>query len=146
VAFVLQYGWGLAPCNLCVWERYPYGVALLAALLGPVLGRPRLGLAIAGLALLGNAGLSAYHVGVEEGIFALPEGCIVTGTADSVEALRAQLAQATPRCDQVSAQWLGLSLAAWNAVLALLLSALALAGAFLPIAGSRKPQRSDPRS
>jgi disulfide bond formation protein DsbB len=135
VAFLLQYGFGVEPCNLCIWERWPYAFAILATLGGTALGRPRLGLALTGLALLANAGLAAYHVGVEEGLFALPEGCTTSGQASSIEELRAQLAAAPARCDQVSVIWLGLSLAAWNGLYAGALGLLALAGAFLPLGG-----------
>lgn len=128
-AFALQHVFGVAPCNLCIWERWPYVVAVVAALGGVMLGRPRAGLALAGLALLGNAGLAAYHVGVEQGWLALPEGCAAAGQASSLGDLRAQLQTAPARCDQVAAAWLGVSLAAWNGLYALGLAALALISA-----------------
>jgi disulfide bond formation protein DsbB len=73
-ALALQFLDGLAPCPLCIWQRWPY-VALVA--LG-VIGwrwRPRALLGIATLVLLGGAGLAAYHVGIEQGWWALPGGC-----------------------------------------------------------------------
>jgi disulfide bond formation protein DsbB len=129
VAFLLQFGFKVAPCNLCIWERYPYAFVILAAVGGLWLGRPRPALALAALALLGNAGLSFYHVGVEEGWFALPGGCIAGTGAQTVEQLRAQLMAAAPTCDQVKVIWMGLSLAAWNGITALGLGLAALAGA-----------------
>ncbi len=128
VALSLQFVGGYQPCNLCVHERWPYLVVALAGLAGWWLGRPRPALALAALALAVNLGLSGYHVGVEQGWFALPETCAAVGTAVSVEELRSQLAAAPARCDQVSLSLLGWSLAAWNGVLAALLLLLALHG------------------
>ena len=136
VAFILQYGFGLAPCHLCILERYPYAVAALLALAGVVLGWPRLGLALACAALLVDAGIAGFHVGVEQGIFTLPESCVAGATATSIDQLRAQLMTARPTCDQVQAAWLGLSLATWNLLFALAMAALAAWGAF-----ARRPLR-----
>lgn len=124
-ALALQYLGGYQPCNLCIYERYPYLAVLAVGLLGLWLDRPRAALALAALALAVNVGLSAYHVGVEQGWFALPESCAAVGQATSIEELRAQLAAAPARCDQVTLSVLGLSLAAWNGVLAALLLAIA---------------------
>jgi disulfide bond formation protein DsbB len=124
----LQYLGDLPPCPLCVWQRWPYvGVAALG-----LLGwrwRPRVLLALAALALLVGAGLGAYHLGVEEGWWALPAGCAAGASAQSVEDLKRLLAEAPPACDQVSFTLLGLSLAGWNVVTSLALAAYALAAA-----------------
>ena len=34
IALISQYAFGLAPCNLCVIQRYPYGFVIVFALLG----------------------------------------------------------------------------------------------------------------
>ncbi|MCC2664558.1 MAG: disulfide bond formation protein [Geminicoccaceae bacterium] len=124
----LQYLGDLPPCPLCVWQRWPYvGVAALG-----LLGwrwQPRVLLALAVLALLVGAGLGVYHLGVEEGWWALPAGCAAGASAQSVEDLRRLLAEAPPACDQVSFTFLGLSLAGWNVVASLALAAYAIAAA-----------------
>ena len=116
------------PCPLCVWQRWPYvGVAVLG-----LVGwrwQPRALLALAALVLLVGAGLGVYHVGVEEGWWALPAGCAAGASAQSVEDLRRLLAEAPPACDQVSFTFLGLSLAGWNVVASLALAAYAIAAA-----------------
>jgi disulfide bond formation protein DsbB len=118
----------LPPCPLCVWQRWPYvGVAALG-----LLGwrwQPRVLLALAALVLLVGAGLGVYHLGVEEGWWALPAGCAAGASAQSVEDLKRLLAEAPPACDQVSFTLLGLSLAGWNVVASLALAAYALAAA-----------------
>jgi disulfide bond formation protein DsbB len=84
---------------------------------------------VATLVLLGGAGLAAYHVGIEQGWWALPDSCIAGGTAATVEDLRRLLAEAPPACDQVSFAFVGLTLAGWNFVLSLLLAGFTLAAA-----------------
>ena len=120
VALTLQHGFGLKPCHLCLYERVPYYAVLLLLPAAWALGRPRLGLVIAGVLLLGDAGLSAYHVAVEQGWVPLPQSCAAAaGEARTPEELRAQIMGAAPTCDQASASFLSLSLAAWNGLYAL---------------------------
>jgi disulfide bond formation protein DsbB len=128
LALVLQFGFGLAPCNLCLWERWPYLVAVAAAVGAVIVDAPRAALAAIALVLLGGTVLAAYHVGVKQGLFALPEGCVAAERAQSLDELRQMLVEAPPRCDQVNAQLLGFSLAAWNLALSAALTCAALLG------------------
>ena len=140
-AFTLQYGFGQAPCHLCLLERWPWGLVIVTAGGGALAGRPRLGLALAAIALLAGAGLSAYHVAVEQGWLALPASCVAGGQAKNLEDLRAQLMNARPTCDRVAVGVLGLSLATWNLVASLAGLAVAVAGALNRTAG-RPARRS----
>jgi disulfide bond formation protein DsbB len=124
IVLAMQYGLGLAPCPLCVWQRWPH-VGVVAAGLAALWLRPVWMLGIALVLLLGNAGLAGYHFGVEQGWWALPAGCAAGAGATTVEELRAMLATAAPACDQVAFTLAGLSLAAWNGVLCLGLAAFA---------------------
>jgi disulfide bond formation protein DsbB len=127
-ALALQYLGGLPPCRLCIWQRWPY-VALIALGLIGWRWRPRAMLGLASLVLLGGAGLAAWHVGIEQGWWALPAGCVAGGSAQTVEDLRRMLAEAPPACDQVGFTFLGLALAGWNLVASLGLGTFALAAA-----------------
>ena len=107
-ALLFQYVGGLVPCELCLYERWPYYAAIALSLLALAAGRR--GIAVAALGLcalffLANVGLGFYHVGVEQHWFAGPTTC--TGPqlgATSIEALKAQLMGQKPvRCDEV--QW-----------------------------------------
>ena len=126
-AFGLEHLGGYAPCSLCILERWPWAVALVSSLAGLLVDRTRPALAVAALALAGNGLLSAYHVGVEAGWFALPSTCAAGGSAATIEELRAQLAAARPTCDRVALRLLGLSLAAWNGLAAAAVAAVAIA-------------------
>lgn len=127
-AFTLQYGLGFAPCHLCVLERWPWAAVAASAATGLVLGRTRIAAALALVALVAGTGMSAYHVSVEQGWIALPSSCVAGGSATSIDELRAQLSSAAPTCDQVSAAFLGLSLAAWNGIASLAAAGIAFAG------------------
>jgi disulfide bond formation protein DsbB len=130
-ALALQYLGGVPPCPLCIWQRWPY-VALIALGLTGWRWRARAMLTLAALVLLGGAGLAAYHLGIEQGWWALPGGCVAGAGADSVEDLKRLLAEAPPACDQVSFALLGLTLAGWNLVASLLLAAFTLTAALGP--------------
>ncbi len=122
----LQYVAEIAPCPLCIWQRYPHLALIALGLIGWRWRAPPM-LALIALVLLGNTGLAAYHLGIEQGWWALPAGCVAGQGASSVAELRELLAQAPPTCDQVSFTLLGLSLAAWNGVLCLVLAGYACA-------------------
>ena len=68
-AFLFQYVGGLAPCILCIYERIPYGAAIALALLALCLGDGRArgaALLLCALAFAVDAGISVFHVGVEQ--------------------------------------------------------------------------------
>lgn len=125
IVFALQYMADLAPCRMCIWQRWPFAILIVLGLAG-ALWKPRLVLGITIPLLLVSAGLAGYHVGVEEGWIALPAGCTAGGAATSVEELKALLENAPPSCDQVGFTMLGLSLAGWNLLISLLLAGFAL--------------------
>ena len=122
-AYALQYLAGFEPCQLCYWQRYPYMAVIAVAAVGVASRFVRLGLLLVLVLFLTGMGLSLYHVGVEQGIFALPAGCAAGGTATTVEELRALMMTAPPPCDQVSVMFIGLSLSAWNAIASAVLAA-----------------------
>lgn len=126
-AYALQYLGGFPPCHLCYWQRYPYMAVIAVSVLGAMSGFVRPALVLVGLLFVIGAGIAFYHVGVEQGVFALPTGCASTGAATSIEDLRAQLATAAPSCDQVSVSFLGLSLSNWNAFAAAFLALASVA-------------------
>ncbi len=74
VAYFAQDVMLLVPCELCLWERWPYRavivLGILASLLPRKLGRAVLGLAA--LAFLADIGIAFLHVGVEFGWWASP--------------------------------------------------------------------------
>jgi len=127
-ALASQYWGGLTPCELCYWQRYAYLAAMAPALLALfVPGRFRaVLLGVTALVFLGGAGIAFFHVGVEQKWWAGLSGCGVTGGADSIEALKAQIMAApVVRCDDIAFQLLGISMAGWNVLASVLLAGFA---------------------
>jgi disulfide bond formation protein DsbB len=120
VALLSQYWGGLAPCELCLLQRWPWWGAIAgAALLWIVGDRVRLppaALILFAVFLVGS-GLAFYHVGVEQHWFRGPTACTATpgAGAQTIDDLRRQLLGAQPvLCDQVQWSLFGLSLAGLN--------------------------------
>jgi disulfide bond formation protein DsbB len=118
-ALAAQYGFGLAPCHLCMLQRYPYAAIAALALITAWRGSPRTQLRMlfccAGLFFL-DAALAFYHTGVELHWFPGPAGCTsASHSGETLEQLRAELTTAAlVTCDQAMAYIFGFSLAAWN--------------------------------
>lgn len=129
-AFAFQHIGGMAPCKLCIWQRWPHGVAIglgaLALIAGP---RPLIALAGA-LAALTTAGIGLYHVGVERKWWEGPQGCTGSGldlTQSPQDFLNALEGVALVRCDEIPWELLGVSMAGWNAIASLAFAALWIA-------------------
>jgi disulfide bond formation protein DsbB len=143
VAFFFQYVIGLQPCVLCIWQRWPYAVVVALTILALTVASrvPRLHaalLALCGVALLFGGGVAVFHVGVEQHWWTGTPGCGVTATADSIEALRAQIMAAPViRCDQVAWSLFGISMAGYNILISLALAAIAFISARRAIGPSR---------
>lgn len=127
-ALGFQYLGGLAPCEMCWWQRYAHVAVLLVAGLAVTLGwRPLAWGAVAAMAVA--AGLGLYHAGVERHWWAGATACTTPVRAGMSQAdiLNALAASPLVRCDQIPWQMLGLSMAGWNA----LISAVAAVAAAL---------------
>src|SRR6185437_14038799 len=96
-ALLFQYVGGLQPCELCLYERWPYYAMLVLSALALAAGRRGVSVWITGIAF--------YHVGVEQHWFAGPTACTGSaGRGGSIEDFRKQLmAQQPVRCDEP--QW-----------------------------------------
>src|SRR6202043_2569622 len=77
-ALLSQYWGRLAPCELCLLQRWPWAAAIALSLVALLAGsRPALPWVALGLATLFalGAAIAFYHVGVEEHWFAGPSAC-----------------------------------------------------------------------
>ncbi len=122
LAFVAQHGFGLIPCELCVWQRWPYVAAIafggLALILGrrdsPALTTALLGLAAASFAV--GAGIGVFHSGVEFQWWDGLASCAgaVGGGESFAEFWKRETETPTARCGDRADFFLGLSMANWN--------------------------------
>ena len=132
-----QYLGGLHPCEMCYWQRWPHGAAIVLAgfafTASASAERSRLLTLLAAIAIAVSGAIGVYHAGVELGIFEGITTCTAMATGGSTEDLLRQITKAPIiRCDQVQFSFLGISMAGWNAILslggaALILSLLAKA-------------------
>ena len=119
-----QYLGGLYPCEMCYWQRWPHGAAILLAGLAftapAASGRSRALTLLAALAIAISGAIGVYHAGVELGIFEGITTCASTAKAASTaDLLKAIMKTPLVRCDQVQFAFLGISMAGWNAILSL---------------------------
>ncbi len=129
-AWAFQHLGGLAPCKMCIWQRWPHGAAIaigalvLLVPLGVAAARLLIGTGV--LAALTTAAIGGYHTGVERGWWEGPSSCSSGDTTGlSTDELMEQIMSAPlVRCDEVPWELLGLSMASWNALLALGLAGL----------------------
>ncbi len=136
-ALAFQYIGGLAPCHLCLQQRYPHAVAIvigIAALLIPKGLTWRVLPCLGAIAALTTAVLGGYHTGVERHWWLGPATCTSGSIAKlSAKDLLAQI-QAAPvvHCDQVAWEMFSLSMASWNMLASVALVAMWLWAASKP--------------
>lgn len=128
-ALAFQHLGGLAPCKLCLWQRWPHGAAILIGVLALALPRIAALPALGALAALTTSGIGVYHTGVERGWWEGPNTCTSgpVGGLSSSELLDRIMNAPLVRCDEVAWQMAGLSMASWNALLSLGLALIWLA-------------------
>ena len=131
-ALAFEHIGGLDPCSLCLQQRYAYYFLIPASLIASVLSREtNLGLApvvLCTLAAAANVILAGYHAGVEYKWWEGPQGCTgVTLMPGSLDEFREQLSGVkVPRCDEIPWSLFGISMAGYNFLISILLTALGL--------------------
>ena len=116
-AFGFEYIGNMAPCKLCIWQRWPHGVAVVAGLLALMM-RGNFWLVIGLFGALTTSVIGFYHTGVERHWWQGPTSCTSSGTGGmSAEDLLEQI-MAAPlvRCDEVPWEMFTLSMATWNGI------------------------------
>lgn len=121
-AISFQYLGGLAPCPLCIAQRWPHVIAILLGL-GVLLWSSRSLAALAGLSTLAGAVIGLYHAGIEQNWWQGPATCTAPdpGAAATGELLDRILETPVVLCDSIAWSWLGISMAGWNAIISLVL-------------------------
>ncbi len=130
MAYLAQYGFGLAPCILCLYQRVPFWSVVAIGALGAVWNKyPRAFLGTISALFAANSVIAFYHTGVEQKWWrSFLEGCSTPDLGGSIEDLMARI-EAAPvtTCDSIP--WidpiLGLSMANWNVVFCGILAVLA---------------------
>ncbi|MFY9839506.1 MAG: disulfide bond formation protein B [Xanthobacteraceae bacterium] len=142
-AWFFEYGLKLPPCPLCLTQRIPYHVMIPLSLLLGIAALARapqkliiVGFAVILIAALCNVVLGTYHAGVEWHWWPGPPDCSgpLTNLTTGGSLLDQLHGVHVVRCDEAAWRFLGLSLAAYNVLISLVLAVIAAYGLF-----ARKP-------
>lgn len=127
-AWIFQYGFGYAPCTMCYWQRHAHKAVLFLAVSAiglamykPSLLRPMIWLIALGL--FGSFAMAFWHVGVEYKWWEGPKTCSAGGNFSGFDpnnplgGLDGPIKP--PACTEAVWHFLGLSMAAWNAIASL---------------------------
>ena len=117
-ALFFQYGQGLDPCVLCMYQRYPHFLAIILGGLA-IWRTPKL-YPLMGLIVLSSAAVAMFHVGVEQHWW---EG-LSTCSGNTEGSVADLLGKKAARCDEIPWSFLGLSMAVWNGVLSMIVAGM----------------------
>lgn len=126
-AYFIQYILNHKPCNLCLIERIPYLAAIIFISLIFILNKfEKIISLIVGLFFIFGAIVSFYHFGIEQGFFSESLVCDLGSNSKAISAqdLLKQLEKETVSCKDVTFKVLGLSLATFNTVISIIISAI----------------------
>lgn len=120
-AFIGEHIFNLKPCNLCVYQRYPFAIGIILGFIGVILYKhkaiARALLAVLGVNFLINSAIAFYHTGVELKWWAsILEGCTVPILDKDKTILESIMGASITSCTDI--QWvdpvIGLSMANYN--------------------------------
>ena len=124
-AYFIEYILGHQPCNLCVYERIPYFLAILIVLINYKYNKLEkyLILSLAIIFLIATI-LSLYHLGIEQGFIQESLLCDLEKGANIVDKdeILKQLQQKSISCKDVTFKMFGLSLTSYNIIINLILA------------------------
>ena len=127
VAYFVQYILEHKPCNLCLIERLPYISSIIIILLVLILKKfEKFIIFLLALTFVSATLISFYHFGIEQDFFKESLVCNSSNEINNLtkENLLKELQKKTISCKDVSFTFLGLSLAAINAIISLILSVI----------------------
>ena len=126
-AYFIEYILDYKPCNLCLFERLPYFLAIIIILLNLSLNRFEKFIFISlGLIFASATILSLYHVGIEQGFFKESLVCVSNNEMNILNKkdLLNEFQKTTVSCKDVEFTLFGLSLTTINVIISLILSVI----------------------
>ena len=125
-AFISQYGFGYHPCELCIYQRWPYGLVIAFGALALFLSakKPKFTaiiIAFSSFIFFIGMAIAFFHVGVEQKWWEGLSGCSTPDFLNdtlSMEELEKLINNApTVKCGDIAWSLFGLSMAAYNVIL-----------------------------
>ncbi|MDB2550311.1 disulfide bond formation protein B [Rickettsiales bacterium] len=120
-AYIAEYGFGLEPCKLCIYQRIPFFIIIFFALF-PVFFFKNIKLKnyifyLALLLLFSNMMLALYHVGIEQKIFELPASCSgadILNMPNIDQLTELIMNKSAAKCDEPEFEFFGITMAVMN--------------------------------
>ncbi len=123
-AYFIEYILGHQPCNLCLIERIPYGLALILIIYNNAFSKNEyFVILLLILIFIFSLIISFYHLGIEQGFFKESAVCGLKNASEiiSKEELLEQLQSKAISCKDVTFRIFGFSLTAINIIISLLI-------------------------
>lgn len=138
IAFASEAFFGLEPCRLCIYQRWPFAVGIVLGVMGVFAPLKRVIAGILALNFLTNSGVAFYHTGVEQRWWqSAVDGCSITFFDPTQGQSILENIMSTPMASCEDIPWqdpvIGLSMANYNVAFCLGLAGLCL------LASVRKP-------
>ncbi len=131
-AFIFQ-AFGYAPCAMCLWQRWPHGVAIVIGILFFITNKKYF-LPLGAISVATTGGIGAFHVGVEQKWWEGPSSCTNSGNAfaglsgnDLLPSAPLQVEKIV-FCDDIVWELFGISMAGYNFLISIALVALWING------------------
>ena len=128
-AYFIQYVLKHQPCNLCLIERIPYFFSIIVTSICLFTKKfEKLSLIILSLIFFSATLIAFYHFGIEQGFIKESIVCDLSVESNNLskEALLIELKKMPVNCKDVTFEVFGLSLATFNIVISLMLSAITI--------------------
>ena len=128
-AYFIEYILGYQPCNLCLIERIPYGLAIILITLNYAFRKNEyFVILLLILIFIFSFIISFYHLGIEQGFFEESAVCGLKNASEiiSKEELLKQLQKKPVSCKDVTFRIFGFSLTTINIIISLILVILLL--------------------
>jgi disulfide bond formation protein DsbB len=129
-AYVSQYIFDIKPCILCIYQRVPYFLTIVALIFvfnySSKIHFSTTMIYFCSFVFMVSALLALFHVGVEKGFIEEPTSCSLSSEENyqTLDQLREAIlnSQNSPKCSEVQFSLLGVSMAGWNFIYSLILS------------------------
>ena len=123
IAIGMQYFAGLYPCELCLWQRWPHGVAIISGFIY-LICHWRLLPILCAVSMAVGTGLAIYHVGVENDLWSGLASCTGAPLSElsGAHLLDLSISENTAQCSEVMWDFLGISMAGWNGIFSCILA------------------------
>lgn len=114
-AYISQFGFGLHPCEMCLWQRWPHFAAIALAVVAFIKPPGRVWSLLAAIAIAISGLIGGFHAGVEYGWWQGVTACVANPIGgEGVDPMEAIMNAPLIRCDVAPWTLWGISLAGWN--------------------------------